>query len=278
MSTNQASWQQRYSLVMYFALTYLISWSIMVPVALSAKGLINIKVPYWLYYLAPFGPFSAAVIVTALIDGWQGVKKLLGRLMKWRVEFKYYAFVILGPIGLFIFAVLVNFIITGSWPDLSLLGYADYLPYLTAFGTLLLWILTFSIGEETGWRGFALPHLQRTCTAASSTLILALFWAVWHLPAFFFRDTLTDLGVLGFPFFVISILCTTMVFTWLYNSTGGSLLIVVLFHAFFNWLSVSEAGGQFVAPIMSVPIILWSLYVPRKYGLENASPLPKQVE
>jgi hypothetical protein len=51
----------------------------------------------------------------------------------------------------------------------------------------------------------------------------------------------------------------------------------VLFHAFFNWLSVSEAGGQFVAPIMSVPVILWGLYVPRRFGLENFAPIKKQV-
>jgi uncharacterized protein len=277
MNTNQKSWQKRHSLVLYFILTYAISWSFMVPVALSAKGVINVKVPYEMYYLASFGPFTAAIIITAITEGTQGIGKLLGRLVKWRVELRYYAFAVLGPIALFLFAVLVNFIVTGAWPNLSLLGEADYLPYLTPLGALSLWILTYSIGEETGWRGFALPHLQCNRTAAASTVILALFWAVWHLPAFFFRDTYAEMGILGYPIFVISILCTTMVFTWLYNSTAGSLLVVVLFHAFFNWLSVSEAGGQLVAPIMSIPIILWSLYVPRKYGLENVAPITKQI-
>jgi uncharacterized protein len=277
MTTQQTTRLKRHSLVVYFILTYIISWSFMIPVAVSAKGLINVKVPYGFYYFASFGPLSAALIVTALTEGGKGIRKLLGRLLKWRVEFKYFAFAVLGPIALFLLAVVVNFIITGTLPDLYLLGMADYLPYLTPLGTLGLWILTYSIGEETGWRGFALPHLQSNRSASSATIILALLWAGWHLPAFFFRDTYTDMGIIGFPIFAISVLCTTVVFTWLYNSTEGSLLLVVLFHAFFNWLSVSEAGGQFVAPIMSVPVILWGLYVPRRFGLENFASIKKQV-
>jgi membrane protease YdiL (CAAX protease family) len=277
MSTHETSWLKRHALVLYFILTYMISWAFMIPVAVSAQGLVSWHVPYALYYFASFGPMSAALIVTALTEGGKGIRRLLGRLLKWRVGFGYYAFAVLVPIGLFALALLANRIVTGVWSDLRLLGEADYMPYLTPLGVLALWLLTYGLGEETGWRGFALPHLQRTRTAASATLILAALWAGWHLPAFFFRDTYTDMGLLGFPMFAFSILFATMVITWLYNGSGGSLLIVVLFHAVFNWLSVSEAGGQFAAYIMSVPIILWALYIPRRYGLENAAPVMKQV-
>jgi len=85
------------------------------------------------------------------------------------------------------------------------------------------------------------------------------------------------MGIFGFPMFLVSIIFATMVFTWLYNSTQGSLLLVILFHAFFGWLSASEAGGQFVAILMSVPVILWALYVVRRYGPENVAPMEKQV-
>ena len=162
-------------------------------------------------------------------------------------------------------------------PDLSLLGEADYLPTIGPLGVLGLWLLTYGLGEETGWRGFALPRMQRTRPATSATFILGILWAFWHLPAFFYRDTFTEMGVLGFPMFLVSIIFASMVFTWLYNSTGGSLLVVILFHAFFNWLSVSEAGGQFVAILMSVPVIVWALYLVRRYGPENAAPMQKQV-
>ena len=64
---------------------------------------------------------------------------------------------------------------------------------------------------------------------------------------------------------------------WLYDSTGGSALMVILFHVFFNWLSISEAGGQFAAGIMSALIVLWALVVVRRYGPENAAPVHKHV-
>jgi membrane protease YdiL (CAAX protease family) len=271
------TWLKHNSLPLYFILTYMFSWAFMIPVALSAQGWVSWQVPYSLYYIASFGPMTAAIVVTAITDGGKGIRRLLAGLLKWRVGFRYFAFVLLAPAGLFVIAVLANRLVMGEWPDLRLLGEVDYLPYLGPLGVLGLWFLTYGLGEETGWRGFALPHLQRNRSAASATLILALLWACWHLPAFFFRDTYTDMGLLGFPFFLVTIIFAAMVFTWLYNSTGGSLLIVVLFHAVFNWLSVSEAGGQFAAILMSAPVVAWALFVARRYGVENAAPVAKQV-
>jgi len=268
---------KRNPLISYFVLAYLISWTIWSPFVASAQGWADWKAPGLLYYVGSFGPLISALIVTALTEGGVGVCDLFRRVFKWRVEFRYYAFAVLVPIGLFALAYLSNFIVTGAWSDLKLLGEADYLPPLGPLGVLGLWFLTYGFGEETGWRGFALPHLQKNRSAASATLILALLWAGWHFPAFFFRDTYVDLGVLGFPLFAFMMVFTTMVFTWLYNSTSGSIWIVIVFHAFFNWLSVSEAGGQFVAPLMSVPVVLWAFFIPRKYGMENCSPLSKQT-
>jgi membrane protease YdiL (CAAX protease family) len=217
------------------------------------------------------------LIVTALTEGRAGLRALLGRILHWRFGVRYYAFAVLAPVGLFGLACGIERALTGAWPDWRLLGQADYLPDLGPFGVLALWCATFGLGEETGWRGFALPRLQRTRTAASATLALALLWAGWHLPAFFFRDTYVELGVMAFPLFAGMLIFSTMVFTWLYNSTGGSVLAAILFHAVFNWLSVSEAGGRFAPVIMSAPMVLWALYVVRRYGQENVAPVTKQV-
>jgi len=277
MNAPGISWIKKHSLVLYFFLAYAVTWSFHIPLVLSRRGLIETQIPMSIHYLGAFGPMIAALVLTALTEETPGIRALLGRWFRWRVAVRYYAFAILGPLGLFALAVLINRLVTEAWADLSLLGEADYLPYLSPLGTLLLWFLTYALGEETGWRGYALPRLQRKYSAASATLILAILWACWHIPAFFYRDTYIQMGLLGFPMFLVSITFATMVFTWLYNTTGGSLLLVILFHAFFNWLSTSEAGGDFVGIIMSVPVILWAIYVGRRYGPENASPLQRQV-
>lgn len=277
MKPSKLSFIRQQSLVLYFILAYAVTWCFEIPLALSAQGLIKVEIPMAIHYLGSYGPMIAAFVLTVLTKGAVGIRDLVSRWFKWRVQVRYYAFAILGPIALFTLAVVINRFTSGVWPDLSLLGKADYLPDLKPLGALLLWLLTYGLGEETGWRGFALPRLQQKYSAASATLILAIVWAFWHVPAFFYRDTYIQMGLLGFPMFLVSIIFATMMFTWLYNSTGGSLLLVILFHAFFNWLTTSEAGGSSVGIIMSVPVILWAIYVVRRYGPENAAPVPRQV-
>lgn len=271
------NWIKRNSLISYFIIAYAVSWSFEIPLALSYQKIISAQIPMWLHYFVALGPLSAALIMTLLTEGRAGLHHLVARIFKWRVDVRYYVFAILVPVGMFTLACLLNRILTGSWPDLTLLGEVDYLPYLTPLGALGIWLITFGLGEETGWRGYALPHLQKTRSATTSTLILGILWAGWHLPMFFYRDTYIQMGIMAFPMLAISLLFAAMIFTWLYNSTNGSLWIVILFHAVFNWLTSNEAGGQFAGMILSVAVILWALYVPRRYGMENAAPVARQV-
>jgi uncharacterized protein len=215
--------------------------------------------------------------MTSLTEGRSGLRNLVARIFKWRVDVRYYTFAILVPVGLFVFACLLNRMVTGTWPNLTLLGEVDYLPYLTPLGALGIWLITFGLCEETGWRGYGLPHLQKTRSATTATLILGILWACWHLPMFFYRATYLQMGIMGFPMLALSLIFAAMIFTWLYNSTNGSVWIVIVFHAVFNWLTANEAGGQFAAPILSVAIVLWALYIPRRYGAENAAPLARQA-
>jgi membrane protease YdiL (CAAX protease family) len=263
-------------LLAYFLLAYAISWSFEIPIALSAQGWANIEVPYAIHYLASFGPMLAALAVVALTEGRPGLRRLLGGLRQWRVAPGYWAFSTLGPIALFAIAVLASRIVDGAWPDLRQLGQPDYLPYLGVFGTLALWLVTFGLGEEVGWRGFALPRLQRTRTAASASLILGVVWGLWHLPALFYRDTYMAMGFMALPMLLASVIFASILMTWLFNATRGSLLLVVLFHGVFNLLSVSEAGGDWAAVIMGAGAVAWAVFVMRRYGPEHAGPVPRQ--
>lgn len=272
-----SSWIKKNALLVYFILAFAISWVFMIPVALSAQGLLEQPVPYALYYLAPMGPMISAIIISAVTEGREGLLRQLRGLTKWQVGFKYVAFSVLAPVALFASAVLLEGVLSGEWPEWGLLGQVDYLPYLGIPGVLGLWFLTFGLGEEMGWRGFALPRLQRGRTALTATVILGLLWGLWHLPAFFFRDTYMEMGALGLPMFLVSIIFASIVFTWLYNSTGGSVLMTILFHLFFDWLSVSEAGGEYAPILMSVAVIAWALIVTRLYSPETLSPLAKHI-
>lgn len=277
MTVSQAAWHKRHSLSLYFVLAYAISWAFWIPISLAAQGVVEWHVPYALYYLGSFGPLASALVVTALTKGRDGIRTLLGRVLKWRVGLYYHVFAIFSPVMLFAVAGIVNRIFIGAWPDLLLLGKADYLPYLGIPATFALWLVTYGLGEEVGWRGFALPHLQAKRTAASSALILGVLWTFWHTPAFLFRDTYVALGLLVVPMVLVSVTFASVIFTWLYNATGGSLLMVILFHAVFDWLSVSEAGGQYASIVMGMGAVLWALFVMRRYGPQDAAPVGKQV-
>jgi membrane protease YdiL (CAAX protease family) len=273
-----STWTKRYILVIYFILAYVISWTIEIPLAASAQGWFSIPVPFALHYLAAFGPMLAALIVTAITEGSQGIHQLLVGLSNWRVGIRWFLFSTLSPIALFGAAVLVEYARNGTWPDLSLLGEVDYLPYLGIFGTSLLWLLTFGLGEEIGWRGYALPHLQARHNALTATFVLGVFWTLWHLPAFFYKDTYMAMGLLaGLPLLLISILAASIVFTWLYNSTNGSLLMVTLFHGLFDFLSVSRAGGDSAAPIMSAAVMVWAVLIVILFKSANLSRRPKVI-
>jgi membrane protease YdiL (CAAX protease family) len=211
-------------------------------------------------------------------EGSRGIHQLLAGVWKWRVGFGWMLVSVLSPIVLFGVAAIVSYATTGKWPDLALLGEVDYLPYLGIMGAFILWLLTFGLGEEVGWRSYALPRLQQGHTALTSTLMLGIAWALWHLPAFFYKDTYVAMGLLaGLPLLLLSILAASIVFTWLYNSTRGSLLMVILFHALFDFLSVSRAGGENVAAIMSAVIMMGAVLVVILFKPANLSHEKKQT-
>jgi uncharacterized protein len=270
---------KQHSVIAYFILAYGLSWAIEIPLAASAQGWLAAPVPPALHYLASFGPMLSALIIVVITEGGSGVRQLLGGLLKWRVGRGWFLFAVFAPIGLFAIAVVVSYVTTGNWPDLALLGEVDYLPYLGPAGAFMLWLLTFGLGEEVGWRGFALPRLQAGHSALAATLIIGVVWAFWHLPAFFYRDTYLAMGLVGgLPILLLSILAASIVFTWLYNSTRGSLLMVIIFHALFDFLSVSRAGGDSAPAIMSAVVMIWAVLVVIIFKPANLSRESKQAE
>lgn len=267
---TKSSWLQRNSLLGYFILAYAISWSIGIPLALIAQGKVDWKIPSYIHYFYAYGPMLAALIMTGLTKGKAGIADIFKRLTNWRMSPLWWLIAISPLIG-YAVVVIVLRLIQGTWADLNLLGEVNFLPNLGA-GALLLWIFTYGMGEEIGWRGYALPRLQEKMSALNATLVLGVLWALWHLPIFFY---LFDPAIaIGWFFGLMS---GAILFTWLYNSTGGNLLAVALWHGAFNFITASAAGEGLGAAIMSTLVMVWAVALIFIYKPANLSKQTKQV-
>src|SRR5919107_6205863 len=235
---------KRHPIITFFVLTYAITWAIESPLVFltdsvtATQGLV-------LIILASNVPSAVAIFLTAIVLGRGSLRKLLGRLLIWRVDPRWYLVVVLGPAALVGGIVAFNALL-GS-PAISL-----NVPLLAAVITLAFHIFPGSaLGEEIGWRGYALPRLQARRSALSASLIVGVFWAFYHLPLFFTGQAFRSPSILV-PF-VISGIALSVILTWVYNSTGGRLLLVVLLHATANLpltLLLDPLGSRAMVPFL----------------------------
>src|SRR5215213_8393333 len=237
---------RKHPLITFFALTYALSWALESPLVFLRDSVTHTQ-GLVLILLASNVPSLLAIVLTAMVLGRGALRTLLGRLLIWRVNPLWYL-VVVGPAALAGGMVALNASLGG--PALS----AD-VSLLTAVIMLAFFIFPGSaLGEEIGWRGYALPRLQARRSALSASLILGMIWAFYHLPLFFTGQAFRSPSILV-PF-VISGIALSVILTWVYNSTGGSLLLVVLLHATAN-LPLT----LFLEPLRSRAMLPFLLYV-----------------
>ena len=270
-----SGWIRRAPLAAYLLITYAISWAIAIPLAARALGVLTLPLPFAIHYLIPFGPMIAAIIVTRVSEGPDGLRALFARMTRWRVGAGWILFSILAPIVAFAAAAVVAPMFGAPRTDFRQLGVVNFLPYL-GIGAWLLWLLSYGIGEETGWRGFALPRLQATRSALTATLLLSVPWAVWHVPSLLYLGNIKNLGIL-LPGFFIALVVGGIVYTWLFNSTGGSVLMVALLHASLNFVTASRAGEGANAAVVSMAFVVWGILVILLFKPANLSRAGRQV-
>lgn len=128
---------------------------------------------------------------------------------------------------------------------------------------LIVILLTF--GEETGWRGFALPLLQRRYGALAAALLMTPIWALWHLPFFFTVATYRNFPLPGYVGFVFGLACGSIVLTWLYNGTGGSVLACAIWHGLYNLATGTAAATGTIQAVTSAFVYTQALVL---VGLE----------
>lgn len=258
------AWARRNSLAVFFGLAALLSWLPALPLIASAQGWTESRPPLSLHYLTAYGPMLAAVLVAAFLEGGPSLQELLGRITRWRVGIGWLLVAIFSMFGLFALSALIARATGSSWPDLRGLGQVNYLPYLGA-ATWVLWLLNSGLGEEAGWRGFALPRLQRGRSALAAALILGLIWSLWHIPFFFYLDDYMKMGLGMYPLFALGVISGSVIFTWLFNSTGGSALMAILMHASLNTVTATAAAEGTIAMIESILVMVWAVVIVLAY-------------
>ncbi|MEW6741845.1 MAG: type II CAAX endopeptidase family protein [Planctomycetota bacterium] len=180
--------------------------------------------PYAPYVLGT-GLSLAGLLMTLILYGLPGVRRLAFQLIPWSVgrAWPVLAVCLLLPLGVVVLAVMI---LAALGTPVSPLLWREWLPYpyCAVIGEGLIGA---GLIEEIGWRGFALPHLQRRCSALVSSLIIGVVWGFWHLPNFVLLSPI-EWGLVAAC--VANLTAMSVVFTWAYNTTGGSLFAIVLLH------------------------------------------------
>jgi uncharacterized protein len=239
----------RHPLVSFFVLAYAGTWLFELPYVLSGYGVgllpTSSPVLLWTAPVSVFmGPFLAAFVMTGATEGREGVHRLLRRFVLWRVGLRWYLFALLG---IPVIAVLSVVVIPGVLGSFQGLGALAPLSVLGIFVYVLF--LGGALGEEPGWRGFALPRLQSLHGPLLGSLILGPLWALWHLPLFF--TPWNELTAFNVVVFVLATTCLAIMYTWVFNNTKGSVLMAILIHASFNASVTGILAPLFPAPILS---------------------------
>ena len=235
-SASLADTLKRYPLAAFFTLAYLGSWIVWSPMVLAGNNLLlpSSAVPpglrFLLTVLAPFaGPTLAAFVVTAALEDRAGVRALLGRYVQWRFGLRWYLVALAGPLLVLMLSAVAVYG-PAALPPLGEQGIQIGAAYLI---TLIVNLFIGGIlGEEPGWRGFALPRLQARFGALTGSMILALFWSLWHLPLILTPGGATWTGSIAL--YIVLNVALTVGHTWVFNGTRSSLLSVMLLHAAVN--------------------------------------------
>ncbi len=237
-------------LLVYTGITFAVTWLIVgwyiwdAGTATRLIGPLRLGAPA--FYLAVYAPSIAAVGVTAWRYGRRGLASLFGSLIRVRVKWRWIAVSLLGYPVLWLVVGLVRAAAGGQ------LGSFDFHPWLVSLPLIILGgrilVDPGALGEELGWRGFALPRLLELIDARSAALLLGLVWAIWHLPAFYVGSL--SQSSLAFVPFVATVMSFSVFMTWLFVHVRGSVLFAgVIPHMLFN--ATPHAG------IVPVDWVIW---------------------
>jgi len=236
----------------FLVLAFMLSWAAWLPLVV-ARAHVR-QADGWPTHLPGLiGPAAAALIPLALADGRAGVQRWLRGIARWRVPTWCY---------LLVAATLAVGLLCALAQNSNLDGVSAYsgtpdLGFVLTFGLVLA---LNGLGEEAGWRGFLVDRLLAEHGLVRTSASVGVAWALWHLPLFVFLDSFRGLGV-ALVGWVVGLFCGSVVLTWLYVSSGQSILVVALWHTAYNFTSGTAATDGLPAAVTSTAVIVAAAFL-----------------
>jgi membrane protease YdiL (CAAX protease family) len=229
----------RYQISIFFVFTFIFSWF------------------PWYAGIAPevmaMGPSISAFIVVLIVGGKRGFVELVRPFGRLRANLGTWGIAILGPAVLYLIGISVHLLMGGEAPPFTMIREElNLIPLYLVMVVLMPW--NGPVGEEFGWRGYALPKLQNKYGPLIASLVIGTIWGIWHLPSFFAPQGVVGAiaATVGMVFIIpytLGTIANSIFMTWLYNKSKASALIAgIVWHAAINfWAPVLLSDSSLVA-------------------------------
>lgn len=212
-------------ILLVISLSYLIFWGPIALLKLRAANLVEGKVyniPAFLFFLiGGFVPSIVGIILTAFFDGKDGLKKLLLSAINIRIGSSSLIIIIVYSMVLGSLQILIYTLLGGSF---------DFTQFIHQLPTILPLIVLGPLSEEFGWRGFLQKRINFEFSAITASIIIGMVWSLWHLPLFYMIGTSQHDFHIPFIPFMISVISSSFIYTYLYHKSNGSLFAAILLH------------------------------------------------
>jgi membrane protease YdiL (CAAX protease family) len=261
------AWIVRRPVAAYVVLAFVLTWSAWLLLLAQTQGWVVGGPWSGLHLLGSLGPAAAAVVVVSATGGRAGLADLGRRLIAWRGRGRAWTFALGVPPLLLLVAASAVAVVGGQSPtdlDWAAFGRSEEFAALPVAVYLLANLVFFGFGEEIGWRGFLQPHLERRFPPVLAANLVAIAWASWHLPLFGITPSYRAMPPIGFIGFAVSIWVASWIFAWLRRAGRGSVLILAVFHAWFDIATTSPLGPDALSTAMGVGATLVGLVLLRR--------------
>lgn len=252
----------RHALAVFIVSTFTFSWALWAPMAINALLHAHIPTLPGQFFLASFGPLAGAIAASYFQGGSAGLSRWFKHTFNWNFS-KEIAFVTLAMLVAYVLCAAVTILLTThSLESLKQLGMTRKLPGLPPIAVLVIWMVTFGVGEESGWRAWLYTGLSQRYRPVKAAIIVAVVWMAWHLPAFFFNENYVQMGW-GIIGWAISLLYGSILLAWLFEKSK-SIVPLLIWHGAFDLITASDAIPDAVPMVISMLVIFQGIYLARQ--------------